>query len=58
MKNLFANIWNAPVPTFAGAICAALAVVTATDVGLPKEWNVACLALAAFLGVFGGGKES
>ncbi|MCB1134240.1 MAG: hypothetical protein KDN05_24195 [Verrucomicrobiae bacterium] len=56
MKKLISNIWNAPASTSAGAICAALAVVTAADVGLPPPWQVGLLALAAFLGFFGDRK--
>lgn len=57
MKKLLANIWNAPAATSAGAICAALAVLTAADVGLPKPWQIGLLAISAFLGFFGDRKK-
>jgi hypothetical protein len=52
MKNFFSAIWKAPQSTFAGAIVAALAVLTAADVDLPKSWQVGLLAASAFLSVF------
>lgn len=52
MKNFFSAIWKAPQSTFAGGIVAALAVLTANDVGLPKGWQVGLLAASAFLAIF------
>lgn len=58
MKALFKNIFDAPAATAAGAIVAALAVITGSDVDLPKEVMVGLMALSALLATFSGPNKS
>lgn len=54
MKNLLKNIWEAPGASIAGALNAALAVVIASDLGIPIWALVSMSASAAFLGFLSG----
>lgn len=54
MKNLFKNIWQAPASTIAGGMVAAIAVITATDIEVPKYVILALSSVSAFLAVFDG----
>jgi hypothetical protein len=54
MKNLLANIWNAPASTSAGALMASLTYILAADVDMPKWALVSIGATAAALAVFSG----
>lgn len=54
MKNLLANIWDAPAATMAGAFVAAIGVITAADIEVSKGIIVGLSALSALLAVFSG----
>ena len=54
MKALLKNIIDAPAATMAAALVAGLAVITGSDIEIPKEVVVGLMALSAILAGFSG----